>query len=49
MRFERYAGLTYRTDTDFATTAVTLGANTGLEPYFCLAWIPLILFLVPPN
>jgi cation-transporting ATPase E len=47
--FESYTGLTYGTDTDFTTAAATLGAQTGLSTFFCLASFVLILFLAPPT
>ncbi|WP_203840431.1 HAD-IC family P-type ATPase [Winogradskya humida] len=46
-RFERYTGLSY-TDTDFTAAAATIGAQTGLSTFFCLASFVLILFLAPP-
>jgi cation-transporting ATPase E len=48
-QFERYTGLTYGPDTDFATAAATIGAQTGLSTFFCLASFLLILFLAPPT
>lgn len=47
--FERYTGLTYGTDTDFTTAAATIGAQTGLSTFVCLASFLLILFLAPPT
>jgi cation-transporting ATPase E len=47
--FERYTGLTYGVDTNFPTAAATIGAQTGLSTFICLASFVLILFLVPPN
>ncbi|GAA0481866.1 cation transporter E1-E2 family ATPase [Paractinoplanes deccanensis] len=47
--FERYTGLTYGSDTDFAEAAATIGAQTGLSTFFCLASFVLILFLFPPH
>lgn len=47
--FERYTGLTYGSDTDFTAAAATIGAQTGLSTFFCLASFVLILFLAPPN
>ncbi len=47
--FERYTGLTYGSDTDFTAAAATIGAQTGLSTFFCLASFLLILFLAPPN
>jgi cation-transporting ATPase E len=47
--FERYTGLTYRVDTDFPTAAATIGAQTGLSTFICLASFVLILFLAPPT
>ena len=47
--FERYTGLTYGTDTDFAEAAATLGAQTGLSTFVSLASFGLILFLAPPT
>jgi cation-transporting P-type ATPase E len=46
--FESYTGLSYR-DSDFATAASTIGAQTGLSTFVCLASFLLILFLAPPN
>ena len=34
--FESYTGLTY-TDADFTEAAATIGAQTGLSTFFCLA------------
>jgi cation-transporting ATPase E len=45
--FESYTGLTY-TDADFTKAAATIGAQTGLSTFFCLASFLLILFLAPP-
>ena len=47
--FERYTGLTYGADTDFAEAAATIGAQTGLSTFVCLASFVLILFLAPPT
>jgi cation-transporting ATPase E len=47
--FESYTGLTYATDADFTEAAATIGAQTGLSTFVCLASFVLILFLVPPN
>jgi cation-transporting ATPase E len=47
--FEGYTGLTYGTDADFAGAAATLGAQTGLSTFVCLASFVLILFLAPPS
>ena len=47
--FESYTGLTYGTDTDFAEAAATIGAQTGLSTFVCLASFVLILFLAPPT
>lgn len=47
--FERYTGLTYGTDAEFAEAAATLGAQTGLSTFVSLASFALILFLVPPH
>ena len=47
--FEKYTGLTYGSDTDFTAAAATIGAQTGLSTFFCLASFLLILFLAPPN
>ncbi|GAA0905767.1 HAD-IC family P-type ATPase [Virgisporangium aurantiacum] len=47
--FENYTGLTYGTDTDFATASATIGAQTGLSTFMCLASFVLILFLAPPS
>ncbi len=46
--FESYTGLTY-TDADFATASATIGAQTGLSTFVCLASFVLILFLAPPT
>ena len=46
--FESYTGLTY-TDADFTTAAATIGAQTGLSTFVCLASFLLILFLSPPS
>ncbi len=46
--FEGYTGLAY-TDTDFTAAAATIGAQTGLSTFVCLASFVLILFLVPPT
>jgi cation-transporting P-type ATPase E len=46
--FESYTGLTY-TDADFAEAAATIGAQTGLSTFVCLASFVLILFLAPPT
>jgi cation-transporting ATPase E len=46
--FESYTGLTY-TDADFTEASATIGAQTGLSTFFCLASFLLILFLFPPN
>jgi cation-transporting ATPase E len=46
--FESYTGLTY-TDTDFPTAAATIGAQTGLSTFFCLASFLLLLLLAPPT
>jgi cation-transporting P-type ATPase E len=45
--FESYTGLTY-TDADFTKAAATIGAQTGLSTFVCLASFLLILFLLPP-
>jgi cation-transporting P-type ATPase E len=47
--FERYTGLTYGVDTDFADAAATIGAQTGLSTFVSLASVLLILFLEPPS
>ncbi|MHA6779983.1 HAD-IC family P-type ATPase [Pseudonocardia saturnea] len=47
--FERYTGLTYGTDTDFAEAAATIAGQTGLSTFVSLASFGLILFLCPPN
>jgi len=47
--FESYTGLTYGTDADFSTAAATIGAQTGLSTFFCLASFLLILFLKPST
>ena len=46
--FEDYTGLTY-TDDDFVTAAATIGAQTGLSTFVCLASFVLILFIAPPT
>jgi cation-transporting ATPase E len=46
--FESYTGLAY-TDADFTTAAATIGAQTGLSTFVCLASFLLILFLAPPT
>ncbi len=46
--FEKYTGLTYGADADFAEAAATLGAQTGLSTFVSMASILLILFLQPP-
>jgi cation-transporting ATPase E len=46
--FESYTGLTY-TDADFTAAAATIGAQTGLSTFICLASFVLILFLAPPS
>jgi cation-transporting ATPase E len=46
--FETYTGLTY-TDADFVAAAATIGAQTGLSTFVCLASFILILFLAPPT
>ncbi|WP_033340542.1 HAD-IC family P-type ATPase [Catenuloplanes japonicus] len=47
--FEKYTGLVYGTDTDFADAAATIGAQTGLSTFFSCASFLLILFLAPPS
>jgi cation-transporting P-type ATPase E len=47
--FERYTGLTYGSDTDFAEAAATIGAQTGLSTFVGFASFVLILFLAPPT
>ena len=46
--FESYTGLAY-TDADFTEAAATIGAQTGLSTFVCLASFVLILFLAPPH
>jgi cation-transporting P-type ATPase E len=46
--FERYTGLGYGVDADFADAAATIGAQTGLSTFVSLASVLLILFLQPP-
>ena len=46
--FESYTGLS-GTDTDFTEAAATIGAQTGLSTFVCLASFVLILFLEPPT
>ncbi|MDI6102555.1 HAD-IC family P-type ATPase [Actinoplanes sp. NEAU-A12] len=45
--FEKYTGLQYGTDADFATAAATILAQTGLSTFFCFASFLLISFLAP--
>jgi cation-transporting ATPase E len=45
--FESYTGLTY-TDAEFTEAAATIGAQTGLSTFVCLASFVLLLFLAPP-
>jgi cation-transporting ATPase E len=45
--FENYTGLTYN-DADFKEASATIGAQTGLSTFVCLASFLLILFLFPP-
>ncbi len=47
--FERYTGLTYGTDADFAEAAAAIGAQTGLSTFVGFASFVLILFLAPPT
>ena len=47
--FESYTGLTYGADADFTEAAATIGAQTGLSTFVCLASFVLILFLDPPT
>ncbi|MCW2531789.1 MAG: Cation-transporting ATPase [Blastococcus sp.] len=47
--FERYTGLTYGVDADFADASATIGAQTGLSTFVSLASVLLILFLQPPT
>jgi cation-transporting ATPase E len=47
--FERYTGLAYGSDTDFAEAAATIGAQTGLSTFVGFASFVLILFLAPPT
>jgi cation-transporting P-type ATPase E len=46
--FESYTGLTYNDD-DFTEASATIGAQTGLSTFVCLASFLLILFLAPPT
>ncbi|MPQ98155.1 HAD-IC family P-type ATPase [Modestobacter sp. I12A-02628] len=46
--FERYTGLTYGVDGDFAAAAATIGAQTGLSTFVSLASVLLVLYLKPP-
>ena len=46
--FESYTGLVY-TDSAFTEAAATIGAQTGLSTFVCLASFVLILFLFPPS
>jgi cation-transporting ATPase E len=47
--FESYTGLRYGADADFTTAAATIGAQTGLSTFVCLASFVLILFICPPS
>lgn len=47
--FERYTGLSYGVDADFAEAAATIGAQTGLSTFVSFASFALILFLLPPT
>ena len=47
-QFESYTGLAY-TDSEFTEAAATIGAQTGLSTFVCLASFVLILFLAPPT
>ncbi|HWH00243.1 MAG TPA: HAD-IC family P-type ATPase [Pilimelia sp.] len=47
--FERYTGLAYGADTNFAAAAATIGAQTALSTFFCFASFLLILLLAPPS
>jgi cation-transporting P-type ATPase E len=47
--FESYTGLAYGSDADFTFAAATIGAQTGLSTFVCLASFVLILFLAPPS
>jgi cation-transporting P-type ATPase E len=47
-QFESYTGLAY-TDSEFTEAAATIGAQTGLSTFVCLASFVLLLFLAPPN
>ena len=46
--FESYTGLTY-SDSDFERASATIGAQTGLSTFVCLASFLLVLFLAPPT
>ncbi|TCK22369.1 HAD-IC family P-type ATPase [Pseudonocardia endophytica] len=46
-QFQRYTGLT-ATDADFVEASATIGAQTGLSTFVCLASFGLILLLRPP-
>jgi cation-transporting ATPase E len=46
--FESYTGLAY-SDTEFTEAAATIGAQTGLSTFVCLASFVLLLFLAPPG
>jgi cation-transporting P-type ATPase E len=46
-QFESYTGLAY-TDSEFTEAAATIGAQTGLSTFVCLASFVLLLFLAPP-
>jgi cation-transporting P-type ATPase E len=47
-QFESYTGLAY-TDSEFTEAAATIGAQTGLSTFVCLASFVLILFLAPAG
>jgi cation-transporting ATPase E len=46
--FESYTGLIY-TDAEFTEAAATIGAQTGLSTFVCLASFVVLLFLAPPT
>ena len=47
-QFQRYTGLT-ATDDDFVEASATIGAQTGLSTFVCVASFALILLLLPPT
>ena len=47
--FERYTGLTYGVDADFAEASATLGAQSAMSVFVSTTAIVLILLLEPPH